>query len=338
MTANDWHRCSSLCAPSDGWDRRSLSTQARISYDVFSMRKRQELDWLRPDMRSLTGVRPFNHFSGLHMEFPSLISSGGPLSYETAQDYAGALALLRTFPRVIDNAILRFREGMASGVVESRLTVDNMIGQIDALLAQDPTASPFVSATDEIPDSIPQDERLAIRQAYLTALRDEIFPAYRKLRAFLAGEYRPVARSVPGISDMKGGAALYREMIERETTLRLDPEKVHNLGLSEVARIRQDMNAVSRRLGWDGELRGFFDYVRSDPGFHPSSRRELIDGFAAIRTKVDRLLPLYFSQLPKTPASYRALSCISRKARTGRCLLPGPAGWIATGNLLFQYI
>lgn len=282
-------------------DRAALSPERQISYDVFAHDKREELLWLQPDMLALTAVTPLDHFGGLHIQFPSLMADDGAARYESSADYAAALAVNRAFPKVLDNAVARFRAGLASGTVATQLTTRNMIAQIDALLAQPVEQSPFYSPVREFPAAVPLAERPRLQAAYAAAIRDEIYPAYRRLRAFLNDSYLPAARAEPGISAMKGGAALYRRQIEQQTTLALDPEAVHQLGLAEVARIQREMDKVRRELGHpEGDLRGFFDVLRADPRFHPKTAEELANGFSATAAKVEAQVPRFFNHVPKT--------------------------------------
>jgi uncharacterized protein (DUF885 family) len=281
-------------------DRARLGPASRISYDVFSRAKHEEIAWLQPDVRALTAVRPLNHFGGLQVEFPTLVSSDGALPYRSEADYRDTLALYGAFAQVLDNAIARFREGSASGVVETRLTVRNMIGQIDALVAQPVEQSPFYSPVLHFPDSLPEASRAQLRADYAAAIGQTVIPAYRRLRTFLADDYLPVARTQVGLSAMKGGAGLYRKLIERETTLPLAPDAVHRLGLREVARIHGEMEGVRREMGFAGTLRQFFDHIRTDPRFHPRTAKELEDGFAAIARAVDAQVPRFFLKVPRT--------------------------------------
>jgi uncharacterized protein (DUF885 family) len=286
-------------------DPASLDAESRISYDVFAQNKRDEVAWLQPDVLALTAVRPFNHFGGTHVEFPALMARDGVIAYAKEEDYRRALALNAAFAQVLDTAVLRFREGMSSGVFESKLTVGNMIGQLDAMLAQPVELSPFYSPVLRFPDSVPQSQHEPLRLAFATVIRERLYPAYARLRTFLSREYLAAAREQVGLSAMKGGAGLYRRLIERETTLRLDPEEIHRLGLSEVARIQRDMESVSRELGATGTLREFFETIRTDPRFHPKTRADLEQGFAKIARDVDLLIPRYFARVPKTPLLVR---------------------------------
>ena len=281
-------------------DRRKLSAERQISYDVFLADKREDAAWARADVAALTEVRPFNHFGGLHIEFPSLVAKDGALTYTSEADYRRNLALIAAFPQVLDNAVARFRQGLDSGVVETRLTTTNMIGQIDALLAQPADLSPFTSAVRSFPDAVPAARRAELVQLYTAALTEQIYPAYRRLRSFLNDVYLPSARVAPGISAMKGGAALYRMQIAQHTTLPLEPEGVHTLGLSEVARIQREMQAVQAQLGYGGTLNAFFETIRTAPRFHPKTRAELADGFARVAKAVGAQVPQYFGRVPKS--------------------------------------
>ena len=282
-------------------NRARLSPERQISYDVFLRDKREQDLWLSPEMVALTEVRPLTHFGGLHVEFASLVAAGGPLSYASESDYRLNLNLIRAFPQVLDNAIARLREGIASGVVETRMTTRNMIEQIDAILAQPLVESPFTSGTKTFPDAVPTARRETLRQQYFAATEGEVYPAYRRLRRFLDAEYLPAARDAVGISAMKGGAALYLKEIERQTTMRLEPEEVHRLGLSEVARIQKDMDQVRQQLGFAGPLHAFFEEIRTNPKYHPKTKEEFAKAFADTAKAVDAQVPRFFSKVPKTP-------------------------------------
>ena len=280
-------------------DRTKLSPERQISYDIFLRDKRETAMWLQPDMLALVVVRPFTHFGGMHIELPSLIAKGGPLSYAGEAEYRRNLELMRIFPQVLDNAIIRFRQGIDSGVVETRLTTRNMIAQIDAILAQPVEESPFTSAVRDFPDTIPAERRDELKRLYLGVVGNEIYPVYRRLRGFLNDEYLPSAREAVGISAMKGGAGLYLRAIESQTTVKLDPEAVHQLGLGEVARIQREMDGVRQRLGFKGPLREFFDDIRSNPRYHPKTKEELAKAFADAAKAVDAQIPKYFNKVPK---------------------------------------
>jgi uncharacterized protein (DUF885 family) len=280
-------------------DRRRLSAERQLSYDAFLWSTREELSWLAPDVLALTLVRPLNHFGGLHQDFPALLAPGNSQAYATEADYNRALGLIRAFPSVIDQAILRFRQGMANGVLETQLTTANMIAQLDSLLAEGTSQSPFAAPLAALPKTISADRQAAIRREWHRTISAEVNPAYQRLRDFLAEEYLPAAREGVGLAAMKGGAGLYRRLILRHTTLPLEPEAVHTLGLAEVARIQREMEAVKAQLGFQGTLAAFFQHIRTDPRFHPRTAVELADGYARIARQVERQLPRFFARSPR---------------------------------------
>ncbi len=316
--------------------RAQLSPAQRISYDVFAYNKREEIAFLTPPLLALTAPRPFNHLLGLHMTFPSLMAATGPLPYRSEDDYHRALQIDAAFASVLDNATQRMREGMASGVVETKLTVRIMMAQIDGLLALSVENSPFYSPIKAFPDSVPVAARQPIAQAYADVISLRINPAYRRFRDFLVSDYLPAARGETSLAAMNGGALLYRRLIENETTLPLDPGAVHRLGLSEVARIQHDMEAVKREMGFAGPLRDFFDHIRQDPQYHPHSPQQFADGFAAIGRAVDQQIPHFFAQLPRTPMLIAPLPDYEAQYQAGAIYEPGRADGSKPGVFRFN--
>ncbi|GGY96091.1 DUF885 domain-containing protein [Novosphingobium colocasiae] len=283
----------------------SLPPSLQLAYDAFAVIKQDQLAMLRPENRALTRVRPFNHFGGLPIAFPALFagtsSGSAPSGTANAAALRNILALYAVFPEAIDNAILRFREGMAAGVVEPRRTVELMISQIDMLQNQPLAGSAFLAPLQAQGADTAPEVRAEQRRAFEQAVTGQVRPAYARLRRFLAETYLPAAREQPGLWAMPGGDALYRQLVAHETGLALDPEQVHQLGLSEVARIRAQMDLVRRQLGYAEPLDTFFATVRTDPRFHPRSAGELAQGYAAIGARVDGQLPALFHRLPVTP-------------------------------------
>ena len=298
-------------------DRTRLSPERQLSYDAFQLETNEALGWLSPDIVALTAVRPFNHFGGLQEDFPALIGPGGSLPYRDERDYRRNLALVRVFPAVLDRAIARFRQGIASDVVETRLTTVNMIAQLDEVLDQPAGESVFSAPLVEMPEAISPTRQALIRADWLDVIEGDVLPAYRRLRRFLAEEYLPAARIAPGISAMKGGTGLYRRLILRHTTLPLEPETIHSLGLSEVARIQEEMERVKDQFGFKGTLPAFFNHIRTDPRFHPRTAGELAQGYERVARAVEGQLPTLFLRQPKGQLNIAAYPAYRGKFEAG---------------------
>jgi uncharacterized protein (DUF885 family) len=298
-------------------DRAALNPTDRLAYDVFKYQREDDLADVMPDMLALTAVRPINHFSGFHTFYPTFASGRGPAPFRNVEDYENNLTRHREFATGIDRAIGRFREGLASGVVETKLTIRNVIAQLDTQLADAPEASPYYGPMQTFPEAVPEAERMRLRAAYAAAIRDTIFPAYRRLRAFLQNDYLPHARDGVGLVHMRGGDRLYARLIRKNTTLPLDAEQVHTLGLSEVARIRGQMDEIRRRTDFAGTLPQFFEFIRTDRRFEPASREWLRDHYYEIGRRVDARIREIFSTIPRSRLEIREVEAFRERNEAG---------------------
>ena len=297
--------------------RDKLTEQDKIAYDVFEWQTKESLDGLRPEILALTVVRPVNHFSGFHTFYPTFASGKGAAPFATLQDYENNLLRHKEYIVLTDRAIERFRQGMASGVVETKLTINNVIQQLDALLAQSVEESPFYQPVLNFPEGISDADKTRLTAAYRDIIVNGINPAEQRLRDFLKTDYLPVARDQIGLSSMKGGDVLYTDMIRQTTTLPLTPDYVHELGLSEVARIRGEMEKVKQQVGFTGSLQEFFTHLRDDPQFHPKSRDWMTQEFYRIGHVVDEKVASQFSTIPKAPLEIRPYPEFREKFEAG---------------------
>ncbi len=298
-------------------DRAALPPEKQIEYDAFAAQQRMELAATAPDILKLTVVRPIDHFNGAQSSYPAFASGEGTAPFKTLADYENNLKRHSGYIVYLDRAIGRFREGMKAGVVQPKLVVRNVIEQLDALIAQGVEGSTFYGPVKHFPDTIGTADQVRLRAAYAAIIRDRITPAHKKLRAFLADEYLPVARDTVGIGAFKGGDRLYAAEIAQNTTLPLTADTVHTLGLKEVARIRAQMDEVRQRTGFTGDLPAFFQYLRTDPHFKPASREALGDAYRAIGKRVDARVREQFSDIPKTALEIRAYEPYREKGQAG---------------------
>jgi uncharacterized protein (DUF885 family) len=286
-------------------DRASLNATDQLAYDVFRYNQESSLRSYAPEILALTATRPINHFSGFHTFYPVFASGRNAAPFRNVEDYENNLRRHRDYVVGLDRAIERFREGMGSGVFDTKLTIRNVISQLDTQLADAPEASPFYGPVQTFPDAVPEADRARLRTAHATVIRDQIFPAYRRLRTFLQNEYLPRARDGVGLVHMQGGERLYNHLIQQSTTLPVTANQVHDLGLSEVARIRGEMDAIRRRVGFRGTLAQFFEHLRTSPQFSPPSAEWLRDRYYAIGRQVDARIGELFSTLPRTRLEVR---------------------------------
>ncbi|WP_265530659.1 DUF885 domain-containing protein [Sphingomicrobium marinum] len=285
--------------------REALSPTDQIAYDVFEYNRENTLEGYEPEILALTEVRPVNHFAGFHTFYPTFASAQGAAPFNTVEDYENNLKRHRQYAALNDRVIAKFRQGMDSGVLETKLTIANVISQLDTQLALPLAQSPLMGPVNNFPESFSEAERERLSAEYADVVGNVVRPAHQRLRDFLRDEYLPVARDSVGLSQMKGGAKLYEMMIEDSTTLPLSADYLHNLGLREVARIREGMEEVKREVGFDGTLKEFFDFIRTDEQFKPESREWLTQDYYRIGKIVDTMIGDYFNTIPETPLEIR---------------------------------
>ena len=298
-------------------DRSKLSATDRIAYDVFEWQTRDSLRNLEPGMLALGVVRPINHMSGFHTFYPAFASGEGAAPFKTVADYENNLKRHKDYVVYHDRAIGRFRQGMASGVLESKLTTKNVIDQLDLLIAQKVEESPFYGPIRKLPATFSEADKARLTAAYRASIETDIQPVHRRVRDFLRDEYLARAREGAGMVHMKGGDKVYQRLIESNTTLPLTAEEVHRTGLREVARIRSEMDSVRTRTGFKGTLAQFFDYLRTDPKFAPASKDALRQGYEAIARRVDARIGEQFSTIPKSPLEIRPVEPFREKSEAG---------------------
>ena len=300
-----------------GIDRTKLNATDQIAYDVFEFTEKDALEGYQPQYLDLTKVRPLNHFYGLQAFYPTFASGKGGAPFNTVLDYDNNLKRHAGYVWWIGQAIERFKQGEASGVVETKLTIRNVIEQLDNQLKQKPEESQFYGPVMQFPASFSAADKARLTSQYRAMIVDQLYPAIGRLRNFLRDDYLAHAREGVGLKYMKGGDALYRYNIRSTTTLDMTPEQIHALGLSEVARITKGFEGVQAEVGFKGSLKQFFDFMRTSPKFQPKTREQLGNDFRALQAKVDVLIPTYFSTIPKAPLAIRPYDPTIEKFQAG---------------------
>ena len=230
-------------------DRERLNAGDRIAYDTFEYANRRTLAGFAPEILKVELALPLDHFRGIQGDYPSFSAPDGVMPFKTPEDYADNVARHGAYAQMVDDVIARFDTGLAEGITLPRLTVELMIDQLDLQLAAPDETNPYLAPLRSLPDSFSEAEKETARTQLRTALADTLYPAMRKLRTYLADTYLPKARASVGASDNPGGEAYYDYLIAQNTTLPLTAKQVHELGLSEVARISKAREATIAARG-----------------------------------------------------------------------------------------
>lgn len=313
-------------------DRAALGPVDRIAYDVFAYKTQQMLDLLTSGLFAVQRMAPLNPSFGLHVEFPDFLAA---TKYETTTDFDETLTRFDGFVGYMDSNVARLKEGLAAGYIQPKIIVANVLAQVDAMLALPIEQSAFWTGITRLPETMPAAERTRITAAFRNAIEDKVYPAYRRWATYLRGTYLPRALEASGRGAMKDGARLYAWELQRHTTTKSSAEDIHRLGLSEVVRIRAEMEKVRTKVGFSGNLQAFFEHVRTDPRYYYKTPDELLARFKAIEAKIWPGIPRLFHDRPKAPFEVRPLPALGDQRGTGY-YRPGPPDGVSPGVLYFN--
>ena len=294
-------------------DRARLTPTDRIAYDVFKTRNETDLAGYAPAILKVQRDLPIDHFNGFQTFYPDFASGKGAAPFKTAVDYENGLKRNAQYAAVLDRAIGLFRQGMKDRIVQPKLVVTNMIQEFDNLIAEGVEGSTFYGPVKTFPATVSPADQTRFKAAYAAQIRDVIIPAHQRMRDFLAKTYLPVARDTVGLSSLPGGDAYYAYLIRQRTTLPMTADAVHQLGLSEVARILKEMDAQKQAVGFKGDRLAFFNFLRTDTRFQPTSTAQLRDGYQAIEKRIYQRIPEQFSLTPKTALDVRPVPAFKEK-------------------------
>lgn len=225
-------------------------------------------------------------------------------NFRSIQDYERYIERMSAYGDHTDQYITRLRDAIQKGWVRPRVILDNYIPTIEALIT-DPSTSRFMEPFTRFPNSVTQEDRMRLHQSGLTAVTDVVIPAYTRFSDFMRNEYYPAAPEAIAISDVPGGRAYYEHLVRYYTSLDITPDEVHQIGLSEVARIRREMDEVIATTNFEGSFDEFTHYLRTDPKFYAQSKEELLQYTALILKRMDGELPRLFKRLPRAPYGLR---------------------------------
>jgi uncharacterized protein (DUF885 family) len=294
-------------------DPAVLDEEDRLTWEVFTSGRREMLKGLEFPFHLL----PMNQMDGLPNLMAILGSGQGPQPFRNASDYRKFMARMEDFAHWADQAIVNMREGMRRGVVHPVVIIKKMIPQLDALLEEELPATLFWGPVANLPAELSADEREQLITEWRAALAQTLLPAYARLRDFLRDEYLAAGRRTVGWSNLPGGDAWYAHLVSTRTTTELTPDEIHRLGLSEVARIRSEMDEVRRRVGFEGDLAEFFEHLKTDPKFFFDSPDEVLEAYRELKVRIDAALPALFSDFPQADYELRAIEAFRAQSAAG---------------------
>ncbi len=274
-------------------DPATLSPERRIDYMVY----KGQIDALLAAQRFRDYEKPLN----ADTSFWGNLAGWSRGSFTKESQYRDYIAMLRTMPRYFDQQIGNMRAGLARGFTPPRVTLKGRdIGVAQVVDAGTGEDQPFYAPFKTMPATMPAATQAALRAEAKAAIRDAVIPAHARLLAFLRDDYMPHAQVSTAAYDLPDGKAYYRSKIREYVTADMTPEQVHEIGLSEIRRIRQRMDEVMKEVKFQGDFPAFLTFLRTDPQFHAKTPQELLDRAAWFAKSFDGVASDWFGRLPRS--------------------------------------
>nr|WP_269822797.1 DUF885 domain-containing protein [Rheinheimera faecalis] len=231
----------------------------------------------------------------------SALDASSGLSMPKVADYQDYIARINDFGRYFDENIANMRTGIQDGFVLPKIVVQGIAPTVRAQVYSDPTQSSLYEPFKTLPAAFSQSEQQQLQNAAKKAIQQVALPAFARLADFLEGDYMQAATESLAAEQLPEGKAYYRHTINTYVTQDMDPAEIHNIGLSEVKRIRTEMDALIKETGFKGSFTDFTKFLRTDPQFYAKTPRELLKEASYIAKRIDYQLPEFFGKLPRLP-------------------------------------
>ncbi|MGI8882635.1 MAG: DUF885 domain-containing protein [Pyrinomonadaceae bacterium] len=274
-------------------NRAELSDKDKVNYDLFQ----KDYESAIQNYETRLYLLPINQRGGVQTsdELAEFIQ------FQTVKDYEDWIARLNAFPVLMEQNLALMKAGKAEKMIWSRQVLTRVPAQIDKQIVSDAEKSSFYAPFKTFPKDISEAEQTRLRNLAKEAIQTKIIPSYKKLKDYFEKEYLPAAYPEAGIWQMKNGDKIYEFLARDYTTTNLTPKEIHEKGLSEVARIRAEMEKIKTQVNFKGTLQEFFQYLRTDPKFFYKTPEELLNAYRAISKRIDPELVKVFRTFPRMP-------------------------------------
>jgi uncharacterized protein (DUF885 family) len=268
-------------------------------------------------------LMPLFQIQSLHLYVAQLAGGTSVQPFEKIEDYNNWLHRLKDYLTFLDTSIAKMKLGMKKGIVLPKTLILKMLPQIRSFMDVPLEEHLFYQPILNFPDGISDVDMDILESNYRTFILEKLTPKYVELNQFLTEEYLPECRDTYGLLDLPNGKETYQYLIKLHTTTKMNADEIHELGLSEVARISSEMETVKNEIGFKGDLRSFFNSLRSKKELMPfSNPNEVVASFNTIKERIDLRIDSLFELTPKAGFGVRRTEAF-REASASAEYVPG---------------
>jgi len=315
------------------FNRDHLNENDKVSFDIFKREMDINLEALSlkytisnmfgPNMRYI----PFTQFEGVPLILGQIGGGTSFQPFKTVEDYDNWIRRATAFTSWTDSAIIYFKKGISTKYVLPKILVTRMITEMQAMATTDATKNLFYGPVTMMPTTFDTATKKRLTDAYVKLINEQLVPSYKKLGDFFRDEYLANARTSPGIDSLPNGDKLYDFQLRYWTTVTKTPDEIYNIGLSEVKRIRDEMEKVKTQTGFNGDLKAFFEYMKTDKKFMPyKTPQEVLAAFSNIQKTIDPNLKKMFGRVPKTAFEIRQTEAFRAASAAAEYIQGAPDG------------
>ena len=317
------------------FDREKLSSDGKLSYDLWELQYTTAAE----SAKFTRNAYVFEQMNGVHSFLPTVMMSFH--NVETAEDMDAYISRLSQIGRAMNQLIERAKLNAEGGVRPPRFAFEIVTKEAKDIVSGKPfddsekESSLWTNVNQKLAalvDANTIDQRTS--DAYLAsakaALLNDLKPAYDSLIAHLEDDIKNTTADALGASKLPNGDAYYAQLLKSQTTTDMSADEIHDLGLSEVKRIRNEMEALKSKSGFDGTLQEFFAYLRDsedDARFYytndDTGRQAYIDDATAAIENIKAELPNYFGILPKADLEVKRVESFREQDGAPQHYYPG---------------
>lgn len=294
-------------------DASVLQGQDRLTYESFRYSREMDLE----GMKYPSHLQPIDQRYSIANTFAQLGSGTSLHPFETVDDYDDFLSRAEDFAVIMDQAISNMRVGMKEGIVQPRILMDKVLPQLAAQITDEVEESLFYNPIENMPETFSETERDRLTEAYRRSITETIVPAYKRMHTFIEDEYLAAARESVGMLALPGGEEWYNFLVRQRTTTDLSPQRIHQIGLDEVARIHGEMQGVMDEVNFEGSLDEFFHFLNTDPRFYYNKPEQLIQGYRDMAERIENMAPKLFNVFPKADFEVRPVEPFREQSASG---------------------
>lgn len=270
-----------------------LSETEQISVELLKFELQDQIDYYEFERY----LNPLLSDAGFHSSLTYIVR---PLnSYEQVKEY---LNKLNAIPGFVDQNFANLREGLEKGVSQPLVIFKGYESTYDSNIVDHYEKSFYYSPFKNLPSDLTEVQNDSVLQAAKFAIEHNVTPQFKRIKTFFETEYFPKTRKTLGVSETPNGSAYYQNRINYYTTsTQYTAEDIHQIGLSEVARIKAEMEKVIKDLNFKGSFADFLQFLRTDEQFYAKTPKELLMIARDMAKRIDAQLPKFFNTLPRKP-------------------------------------